>query len=79
MQEEEIIKFLMGYVCKLEKIGNVCKLCLMLMHVFGRNSVEWRSMTMGILAYRAVWHRTGFETVSLVLVKIEIMCGIILI
>ena len=35
---------------ELEKVGTVCKLCFMLMHVFSRISVEWRNLTMDILA-----------------------------
>ena len=48
MQKVEIIKFLMALVCELEKVGTVCKLCLILMHVFGRISVKWRNLTMDI-------------------------------
>ena len=54
MQKVEIIKFLMAMVCKLEKVDTVCKLSFMLVHVFGRISVEWRNLTMDILAYRAL-------------------------
>ena len=54
MQKVEIIKFVMVMVCELEKVGTVCKLCFMLMLVFGRISVEWRNLTMDILAYRAL-------------------------
>ena len=34
MQKVEIIKFLKALVCELEKDGNVCILCFMLVHVF---------------------------------------------
>ena len=44
----------MGLVCEFEKVGTACKLCFMLVHVFSRISVEWRNLTMNILAYRAV-------------------------
>ena len=50
-----------------------------LMHVFGRTSVEWRNLTMNILAYRAVLAPNFVEKASLILVSIEILCGIILI
>ena len=40
MLKIEIIKFLMGLVCILEKVGTVCKLFCILIHVFGRNSVD---------------------------------------
>ena len=55
------------------------KLGLMLMHDFGRISVEWRNLTMNILAYRAVLAPNFVEKVSLILVSVEIMCGISLI
>ena len=48
MEKVEIIQFLMAMVCELETVGTVCKLCFMLMRVFGRISVEWRNLTMGI-------------------------------
>ena len=79
MQKVEIIKFLMALVCELEKVRTVCKLCIMLMHVFGRISVEWRNLTMHILAYRALLALNFVEKASLILISIEIMCGIILI
>ena len=79
LQKVEIIKFLMAMVCELEKIGIVCKLCFMLMHVFDRISVEWRILTMDILAYRALLAPNFVEKTSLTLINIEIMCGIILI
>ena len=68
-----------GHVCELEKVGTVYKLCLMLMHVFGRISVEWRNLTMDILAYRALLSPYFIEKASLILICIEIMCGIIFI
>ena len=71
-----IIKFLMAMVCELEKVRNVCKFCFMLMHVFGRISVEWCNLTMDILAVLAP---NFVEKASLILVSIEIMCGLILI
>ena len=77
MLKVEIIKFLMALVCELEKV--VCKVCLMLMHVFGRISVEWRNLTIDILAYRALLAPNFVEEASLILISIEIMCGIILI
>ena len=40
MQKVEIIKFLMALMCELEKVEIVCKLYFMLMHVFGRISVD---------------------------------------
>ena len=52
---------------------------IMLMHVFGRFSVEWRNLTMDILAYRALLAPNFIEKASLILISIEIMCGIILI
>ena len=79
MHKVEIIKFLMPLVCELEKVGTGCKLCFMLMHVFGRISVEWRNLTMDILAYRTFLAPNFIEKTSLSLISIEIMCGIILI
>ena len=79
MQKVEIIKFLMALVCELETVGTVCKLCFMLMHVFGRISVEWRNLTMCILAYRALLAPNFVEKAFIILISIEIMCGIILI
>ena len=79
MQKVIIIMFLMAMVCELEKVGTVCKLCFMLMRVFDRISVEWRSLTMDILAYRALLVLNFVEKASLILISIEIMCGIILI
>ena len=78
MQKVEIIKFVMALVCVLEKVGTVCKLYFMLMHVFGRIRVEWRNLTMDILAIRAVLAPNFVERGSLVLVSMKIMCGIIL-
>ena len=69
----------MAMVYELEKVGAVCKLCFMLMRVFGRTSVEWRNLTMDILAYRALLAPNFVEKASLILFSIEIMCGIILI
>ena len=66
-------------VCELEKVGTVCKLCFMLKHVFGRISVEWRSLAMDIVAYRGLWAPNFFEKASLRLISIKIMCGIIFI
>ena len=54
MEKVEVIKFLMVFMYELEKVGTVCKLCCMLIHVFGRIIVEWRNLTMNILAYRAI-------------------------
>ena len=51
----------------------------MLMHVFGRISVEWRNLMMDILACRAFLAPNVAERASLILISIEIMCGIILI
>ena len=79
MQKVEIINFLMAMVCELEKVGTVCKLYFMLMRVFGRISVEWRSLTMDILVYRAILAPNFAEKASRILISIEIMCGIILI
>ena len=79
MQKGEIIKFLMTMVCELEKVGTVCKLCFMLMPVFGRISVECRNLTVDILAYRARLGPNFVEKAYLILISIEIMCGIILI
>ena len=78
-QKLEIIKFLMTMVCESEKVGTVCKLCFMLMHVFGRIGVEWRNFTMDILTYRALLASNFIENSSLILISIEIMSGIILI
>ena len=78
MQKVEIVIFLMALVYEFEKVRTVCKLCFMLMHVFGRISVEWRNLTFDILAYRAVLESNFAERASLILVFIEIMCGIIL-
>ena len=66
-------------MCELENVGTVCKACFMLMHVFGRIRVEWRNLTMDILAYRALLAPNFVEKASLILISIEIMCGIILI
>ena len=77
MQKVEVIKFLMAMVCELEKVGTVCKLGFMLMRVFGRISVEWRSLTIDILAYRALLTPNFVEKASLILISIEIICGII--
>ena len=74
MQQSEIIKFPMALVCEMEEVGTVCKLCFMLMHVFGRISVEWRNLTCDILAYRAVLAPNFAEKASLILVSIESMC-----
>ena len=79
MHKVEMIKFLMAMVCELEKVGTVCKLCFMLVRIFGRISVEWSNLTMDILAYRALLAQNFIEKSSLILVSIEIMCGIILI
>ena len=79
MHKVEIIKFLMAMVCELEKVETVCKLCFMLMRVFGRISVEWRNLTMDNLAFRALLAVNFVEKASLILISIEIMCGIILI
>ena len=40
MQKVEIIKFLIAMVCELEKVGTVCKLCLILVRVFGGISIQ---------------------------------------
>ena len=61
----------------MENARTVCKICFVLMHVFGRISVEWRSLTFDIFAYRAVLAPHFAEKASLILVFIEIMCGII--
>ena len=79
MQKAERIKFLMAMGCELEKVETVCKLCFMLMRVFGRTSVEWRNLTIDILAYRAFLAPNFVEKASLILISIEIMCRIILI
>ena len=47
--------------------------------LFGRISVEWRNLTMKILAYGAALESNFVEIASLILVSIEIMFGIILI
>ena len=70
MRKVEIIKFLMTMVCELEKVGTVCKLCFMLMRVFGRIRVEWRNLTMDILAYRALLALNFVEKASLILISI---------
>ena len=69
MQKVEIIKFLMTSVCELEKVGTAYKLRFMLMHVFGRISVEWRSLTMNILAYGAVLAPNFVDKTSLILIS----------
>ena len=51
----------------------------MLMRVFGRIGVKWRNLTMNILAYQALFAPNFVEKASLILISIEIMCGIILI
>ena len=79
MQKSRNNKVSNGHVCELEKVGTVCKLCIMLMRVFGRISVEWRNLTMDILAYRALLSPNFIEKASFILINIEIMCGIILI
>ena len=43
-----------GNCVRIRESRTVCKLCFMLMHVFGRIGVEWRNLTMDILAYRAL-------------------------
>ena len=48
------------------------------MHVFGGISVEGRDLTMNILAFRAVL-APNFVEKALILVSVEIMCGISLI
>ena len=73
MQKVEIITLLMAMVCELERVGTVCKLCFMLMHVFRRISVEWRNLTMDILAYRALSAPNFVEKASLILIRIEIV------
>ena len=73
MQKIEIIKFLMTLVHELEKVGTVCKLCFIFMHVFGRISVEWRNLTIDILAYRALLAPNFVEKASLILTSVEIM------
>ena len=78
MQKVEIIKYRMALVCELEKVGTVCKLCFMLMHVCGKIIVKWRDLTMDILAYRRVMAPNFLEKASLILVSIEILCGTIL-
>ena len=78
-QNGEIIKSLMALVCELERVGTVCKLCFMLMHVFGRISVEWRDLTIDILSYRAVLAPNFVIKASLILVSVAIMCEISLI
>ena len=69
----------MALVCELEKIGTVCKLSFMLMHFIGRISVERRNSTMDILACRALLAPNFVEKASLILISIEIMCGMFLI
>ena len=49
--------------------GTMCKLRFMLMHVFGRISVEWRNLTMNTLAYRAVLAPNIVEKTSLFLIS----------
>ena len=44
----------------------------MLMHVFGRISVEWRNLTMEILVYRAVLAPNFVEKGSLNLLSIKL-------
>ena len=39
-------------MCDLEKVGTVRKLYFMLMHDFDKISVEWRNLTLDILALR---------------------------
>ena len=77
MQKGEIKKFLMALVCKSEYFGIVCKLYFIMMHVFGRIGIERRNLTMDILAYRAVLAPNFVEKASVILARIEIMCGII--
>ena len=67
MQKIEILKLLMSLVCETEKGRTVCKLCLMLMHAFGRVSVEWHKLTMDVLAYRGVLAPNFVEKISLIL------------
>ena len=67
-------------MCELEKVGTVCKLCFMLMHVFGRISVEWRNLAMDISAYRALLAPNFVEKAFLrILISIDIMRRTILI
>ena len=56
-------------VCELKKTRSVCKLCFMLMHVFGRISVGWRNLTFDILSYRAVLALNFAEKAPLILVS----------
>ena len=51
----------------------------MLMHVFGRISVEWRNLTMTISVYRAVLAPNFVEKALLILVSVGNICGISLI
>ena len=72
LQKVKIIKFPMALMCALEKVGTICKLCMILMDVFGRISVERRNLMRNILAYRAP--PIFVEKASIILVSIEIMC-----
>ena len=51
----------------------------MLMHVFVRIGVEWRNLTVDILAYRAILALNFVKKAPLILISIEIICGNILI
>ena len=62
-----------------KKVGIVNKLCSMLMHVFVRIGVEWRNLTVDILAYRAILALNFVKKAPLILISIEIICGNILI
>ena len=78
MQKVEI-KFLISLVCELQKVGTVCKLDFYVDACFRKISVEWRYLTLKILAYRAVLAPNFVEKASLILFSVEIMCGISLI
>ena len=74
MHKEEIIKFSMAWVCALEKVPALCKLCFMLMQVFGRTKIVYCTLTMNILAFRAILALNFVEKACLILVNKAIFC-----
>ena len=59
----------MALVCVLERVGTVCRLYFILMHVFGTISIEWRNLTMNTLSYPAVPAPNFVEKTSRILIS----------
>ena len=64
----------MAWVCALEKVSAFCKLCFMLMQVFGRIKIEYCTLTMNILAFRAILALNFVEKACLILVSKTFLC-----